>query len=101
MSVISTETGKEQFPDADVPLEHQTKESLIAYIQSLEKEAKQDEERRAALEEIARDATGVIETTLPKYSGEGSFEHVHAIGKLSGSLCKLDPLTSQLKKEKT
>ena len=36
----------------EVPLEHQTKESLIAYIQSLESQADQDSKRKAALEEI-------------------------------------------------
>lgn len=34
----------------EVPLEHQTKESLIAYIQSLESQAEQDVKRKAALE---------------------------------------------------
>ncbi len=40
----------------EVPLENQTKECLIAYIESLESQSKHDEKRRAALEELAKTA---------------------------------------------
>lgn len=47
----------------EVPLENQTKESLIAYIQSLEKQAEQDKERRRVLEAlwqaVKRDASKI------------------------------------------
>ena len=48
----------------EVPLENQTKESLIAYIRSLESQSEIDEKRMAALEELflsAEDLDGTDE----------------------------------------
>jgi len=40
-------------PNADVPLENQTKECLIALVESMDKQAKDNDKRRAALQKVA------------------------------------------------
>lgn len=65
----------------DVPLEDQTKESVIAYIQSLEKYQKQ-------LEEIVKAARDV----RSKYGNVGSNhkDEIYAVRNLSLAINKMD-----------
>lgn len=61
-----TQLGKEEPLNVDVPLEDQTKESLIAYIKSLEKQAEHDERERELIEKVISSAKDVSVMALDK-----------------------------------
>lgn len=60
-------------PNVDVPLEHQTKESLIALVESMDKQAKDNEKRTAAEREWIR----IVRGQLPDYGTFSGVQNSH------------------------
>ena len=84
----------------DVPLENQTRESLIALVESMDKQAKDNEKRRAALELVNKNV-GWLRDAVKDGMIRKEDIHKSALWKiLIGASKDLDALTPQATQDK-